>query len=85
MSNNSKFKRKFQESQTSENDDSIINDLNKIITNSNFVLSISNLQILLKDIDHLLENNNLNSDYLKDNNSLEINLQSKYILKLNNI
>lgn len=40
------------------------------------MLSISNLQVLLKDIDHLLENNNLNSDYLRDNNSLEINLQS---------
>lgn len=63
--------------QNSDADDSIISDLNKIITNSNYVLSISNLQVLLKDIDHLLENNNLNSDYLRDNNSLEINLQSK--------
>ena len=69
--------------QTSEGDDSIINDLNKIITNSNYVLSISNLQVLLKDIDHLLENNNLNSDYLRDNNSLEINLQSKKIFFIN--
>ncbi len=71
--------------QTSENDDSIIADLNKIISNSNYVLSISNLQILLKDIDHLLENNNLNSDYLRDNNSLEINLQSKYVYNFTRI
>jgi heme oxygenase len=67
-----------KEIQSSDNDDTVINDLNKIIKNSNYVLSISNLQVLLKDIDHLLENNNLNSDYLEDNNSLEINLQSKY-------
>lgn len=38
------------------------------------------MQTLLKDIDHLLENNNLNSDYIKENNSLEINLPSNYII-----
>lgn len=57
-----------------------MNDLNKIITNCNYTLSQSNLQILLKDIDQLLENNNLSSEYLKDNNLLEINLSSKLII-----
>lgn len=38
---------------------------------------------MLKDIDQLLENNNLNSDYIKDNNALEINLNST-ILSLTN-
>ena len=38
---------------------------------------------MLKDIDHLLENNNLNTDYIKENNSLEINL-NKYMEGLQN-
>jgi hypothetical protein len=67
------------EEMTTETDDNIINDLNKIITNSNFVLSQSNLQILLKDIDHLLESNSLSSDYIKEFNGLEINLASRFI------
>jgi hypothetical protein len=67
---------KLEES-AQDTDDNIINDLNKIITNSNFVLSQNNLQILLKDIDHLLENNSLSSDYIKEYNGLEINLASK--------
>jgi hypothetical protein len=60
-----------------ENEESIISDINKIITSSNFVLSQTNMQQLVKDVDQLLENNNLNSEYMKENNSLEINLQSK--------
>lgn len=37
---------------------------------------------MLKDIDQLLENNNLNSDYIKDNNALEINLNSNIVLTI---
>jgi hypothetical protein len=61
-----------------ESEDSIMTDLNKIIQNSSYVLSQNNLQILLKDIDHLLENNSLNSEYIKEFNDLEINLASKF-------
>lgn len=66
---------KIEEQQT-ENDDSVINDINKIMSNSNFVLSQANMQNMLRDIDHLLENNNLNSDYLKEHNTLELNLNN---------
>jgi hypothetical protein len=67
-----------ESNQENENDENIINDLNKIVKSSNFVLSQSNLQTLVKDIDQLLEQNSLNSEYMKENNVLEINLQSKY-------
>jgi hypothetical protein len=63
-----------------EAEDSIMTDLNKIIQNSSYVLSQNNLQILLKDIDHLLENNSLNSEYIKEFNGLEINLASKILI-----
>jgi hypothetical protein len=36
------------------------------------------MQTMVKDVDQLLENNNLNSDYIKENNSLEINLSSNF-------
>lgn len=72
---------KIEDSQT-ENDDNVINDINKIVTNSNFVMSQQNIQNILKDIDFLLENNNLNSDYLKEHNTLEMNL-NKYLEALN--
>ena len=61
-----------------ENEETIISDLNKIVKSSNFVLTQSNLQTLVKDIDQLLEQNSLTSAYMKENNSLEINLQSTY-------
>jgi hypothetical protein len=61
---------------TNENDESIVSDLNKIMATTNFVLTQNNMQVLIKDIDQLLENNSLNSDYIKENNILDINLQS---------
>ena len=57
-----------------------MNELNKIIIASNFTLSQNNLQLLIKDIDQLLESNNLNSAYIKDANCLEIDLESIYML-----
>jgi hypothetical protein len=63
---------------TAENEEGIINDINKIISSSNFVLSQNNMQQLVKDVDQLLENNGLNNEYMKGNNTLEINLQ-KYM------
>lgn len=59
-----------------EADDSIINDINKIMTSSNFVLSQSNMQNMLRDIDQLLENGNLDSEYLKEHNTLDLNLKN---------
>ena len=61
-----------------ENEDNIISELNRIINNTNFTLSQNNMQSLIKDIDELIENDKLNNDYLKDSNSLEINLQKYY-------
>jgi len=73
-------KLELENSQSGEAEDTIINDINKIISSSNFVLAQQNMQILVKDIDQLLENNNLNSDYMKENNSLEINLPRNNLL-----
>ncbi len=61
-----------------------MNELNKIIISSNFTLSQKNLQYMIKDIDQLLECNNLSSMYIKDTNCLEIDLESNlFILKYN--
>ena len=62
----------------SENEDSVINELNKIITSTNFTLSQNKLQLLIKDIDELIESESLNTNYLKEYNSLEINLPKYY-------
>lgn len=59
----------------SENDDSIINDINKIFTNSNFSLTQNNLHNLLKDIDILLEMKNFENEYIKENNTMDLNLE----------
>ena len=64
--------------ENSENEDNIINELNKIILSTNFTLSQNKLQLLIKDIDELIENDGLNTNYLKEYNSLEINLQKYY-------
>ena len=61
-----------------ENEDNIINELNKIIASTNFSLSQNKLQLLIKDIDELIESDGLNTNYLKEYNSLEINLQKYY-------
>ena len=62
----------------SENEDSVINELNKIIASTNFTLSQNKLQLLIKDIDELIESDSLNTNYLKEYNSLEINLPKYY-------
>ena len=64
--------------ENSEKEDNIINELNKIIANTNFTLSQNKLQLLIKDIDELIESDGLNTNYLKEYNSLEINLQKYY-------
>ena len=64
--------------ENSEKEDNIINELNKIISNTNFTLSQNKLQLLIKDIDELIESDGLNTNYLKEYNSLEINLQKYY-------
>ena len=64
--------------ENSENEDNIINELNKIISSTNFTLSQNKLQLLIKDIDELIESDGLNTNYLKEYNSLEINLQKYY-------
>lgn len=64
--------------ESSENEDNVINELNKIITSTNFTLSQNNMQLLIKDVNELIETENLNTEYLKEYNSLEINLQSKH-------
>ena len=61
-----------------ENEDNIITELNKIIVSTNFTLSQNNMQLLIKDIDELIESDKLNTDYLKEYNSLEINLPKYY-------
>ena len=61
-----------------ENEDNIINELNKIIASTNFSLSQNKLQLLIKDIDELIESDGLNTNYLKEYNSLQINLQKYY-------
>jgi uncharacterized coiled-coil protein SlyX len=67
---------KLEENQDSE--ENVINELNKIINSTNFTLSQNKLQLLIKDIDELIENDDLNTEYLKDYNSLEINLPKYY-------
>ena len=62
----------------SENEDNVINELNKIIASTNFTLSQNKLQLLIKDIDELIESDSLNTNYLKEYNSLEINLPKYY-------
>ena len=62
----------------SENEDNVINELNKIIASTNFSLSQNKLQLLIKDIVELIESNALNMNYLKEYNSLEINLPKYY-------
>ena len=62
----------------SENEDNVINELNKIIASTNFSLSQNKLQLLIKDIDELIESDSLNTNYLKEYNSLEINLPKYY-------
>ena len=62
----------------SENEDSVINELNKIIASTNFTLSQNKLQLLIKDINELIESDSLNTNYLKEYNSLEINLPKYY-------
>ena len=64
--------------ENSDKEDNIINELNKIISNTNFTLSQNKLQLLIKDIDELIESDGLNTNYLKEYNSLEINLQKYY-------
>lgn len=61
-----------------ESEDNIITELNKIIVSTNFTLSQNNMQLLIKDIDELIESNKLNTEYLKEYNSLEINLPKYY-------
>lgn len=72
---------KIDENQ-SENDDNIVNDINKIIASSNFVMSQQNVQNLLKDIEFLLENDDLNNNYTKEKNTLGLDL-NKYMEALN--
>ena len=62
----------------SENEDNVINELNKIIASTNFTLSQNKLQLLIKDIDKLIESDSLDTNYLKEYNSLEINLPKYY-------
>ena len=62
----------------SENEDNVINELNKIIASTNFILSQNKLQLLIKDIDKLIESDTLDTNYLKEYNSLEINLPKYY-------
>ena len=62
----------------SENEDNVINELNKIIASTNFTLSQNKLQLLIKDIDKLIESDTLDTNYLKEYNSLEINLPKYY-------
>jgi hypothetical protein len=64
--------------ENSDKEDNIINELNKIIASTNFTLSQNKLQLLIKDIDELIESDGLNMNYLKEYNSLEINLQKYY-------
>ena len=64
--------------ENSENEENIINELNKIIASTNFTLSQNKLQLLIKDIDELIESDGINMNYLKEYNSLEINLQKYY-------
>ena len=64
--------------ENADNEDNIITELNKIISSTNFTLSQNKLQLLIKDIDELIESEGLNSNYLKEYNSLEINLQKYY-------
>jgi len=61
-------------------DDSIIADINKIIHSSNYILSQGNMQTMLKDLDFLIENKSITSDYVKENNNLEINLISNILI-----
>lgn len=70
------------EEMKTDHDDTIANEINKIFFNSNFVMSQQNLKNVIKDLDYLLENNNLNNDYFSDCNPLEINL-NKYLEGLN--
>ena len=64
--------------ENSESDENVITELNKIISSTNFTLSQNKLQSLIKDIDELIESDNLNVEYLKEYNSLEINLPKYY-------
>ena len=64
--------------ENAENEDNIVNELNKIISSTNFTLSQNKLQLLIKDIDELIESDGLNTNYLKEYNSLEINLKKYY-------
>ena len=64
--------------ENSENEENIINELNKIIASTNFTLSQNKLQLLIKDIDELIESDGINMNYLKEYNSLGINLQKYY-------
>ena len=64
--------------ENSETDENVITELNKIISSTNFTLSQNKLQSLIKDIDELIESDNLNIEYLKEYNSLEINLPKYY-------
>jgi hypothetical protein len=64
--------------ENSESDENVITELNKIISSTNFTLSQNKLQSLIKDIDELIESDNLNIEYLKEYNSLEINLPKYY-------
>ena len=64
--------------ENSEADENVITELNKIISSTNFTLSQNKLQSLIKDIDELIESDSLNTDYLKEYNSLEINLPKYY-------
>ena len=61
-----------------ENEENVINELNKIIASTNFTLSQNKIQLLIKDIDELIESDSLNTNYLKEYNSLEINLSKYY-------
>lgn len=65
-----------------DGDDSVMSQINKLASNNGFNFSQNNLHNIIKDIDNLMSQNEVEGDYVVDHNPMEIDIECELLIRL---